>query len=226
MYHNFDFISKRNEKVKNAYKDALDLLHEAQKIIKDEHDMTFAYYVVGSYKRNMLTHDPSTNVGFDFDFNIVFNNKYNYSAGKLKNALREALNRICKKYRFDFPEDSTRVLTLKVKDRKHSRIIHSIDLAIVNKDFTECVYFNKMIMMNDYAYQWQKMPQGYAEFSNKFNSLKKAGHFEELKGEYLKRKNNNSNNDLHSRDILIQTVNDLYYQKSLPENITKIFSRL
>ena len=80
--------------------------------------------------------------------------------------------------------------------------------------------------MNDYAYSWQKMPQGYAEFSNKFNSLKKAGHFEELKGEYLKRKNNNSNNNLHSRDILIQTVNDLYYQKSLPENITKIFSRL
>ena len=226
MYHNFVPISKRNEKVKNAYKDALDLLHEAQKIIRDEHDMTFAYYVVGSYKRDMITYDPSTNVGFDFDFNIVFNNKHNYSPGKLKNSLREALNRICKKYRFDFPEDSTRVLTLKVKDRKHSRIIHSIDLAIVNKDFTECVYFNKMIMMNDYAYQWQKMPQGYEEFSDKFHSLKKAGYFEELRDEYLKRKNNNSNNNLHSRDILIQTVNDLYYYKSLPENITKIFSRL
>lgn len=226
MYHKFEHISKHNAKVKNAYKDALDLLHEAQKIIRDEHDMTFAYYVVGSYKRNMLTHDPNTNVGFDFDFNIVFNNKYNYSAGKLKNALREALNQIAKKYQFDFPEDSTRVLTLKVKDREHSRIIYSIDLAIVNKDFTEYIYFNKTIMMNEYAYSWQKMPQGYEEFSDKFHSLKEAGYFEELRNEYLKRKNKNNNNDLHSRDILIQTVNDLYYQKSLPESITKIFPRL
>lgn len=226
MYHNFKHISNRNAKVKKAYKNALKLLNEAQKIIKEEYDMTFAYYVVGSYKRNMLTHDPNTNVGFDFDFNIVFNNKYNYSAGKLKNILREALNQIAKKYQFDFPEDSTRVLTLKVKDRKHSRIIYSIDLAIVKEGFNEYIHFNKMYMMNEYAYSWQKMPQGYEEFSDKFYSLKEAGYFEELRNEYLKRKNKNNNNDLHSRDILIQTVNDLYYQKSLPESITKIFPRL
>lgn len=226
MYHNFDFISKHDEKVQNAYENACGLLHEAQKIIRKKYDMTFAYYVVGSYKRNMITCDSSTNVGFDFDFNIVFNNKHNYSAGKLKNILREALNQIAKKCQFDFPEDSTRVLTLKVKDREHSRIIYSIDLAIVNKDFTEYIYFNKTIMMNEYAYSWQKMPQGYEEFSDKFCSLKKAGYFKELRAEYLKRKNNNSNNNLHSRDILIQTVNDLYYQKSLPESITKIFPRL
>ena len=36
-HHNFVYVSKRNSQVKNAYSNALDLLHEAQKIIKEEH---------------------------------------------------------------------------------------------------------------------------------------------------------------------------------------------
>lgn len=220
MYHNFIYVSKNNDKVKRAYNNALDLLQEAQKIIKKEHDMTFAYYVVGSYKRNMLTHDPNTNVGFDFDFNIVFNNKHNYSPAKLKNALREALNKIAEKYQFDFPEDSTRVLTLKVKDIKQSKIVYSIDLAIVNEDFTKYIHFDKIYGINEYAYKWQMMPQGYENFSNKFEALKKAGYSMELRDEYLKRKNNNRDSNMHSRDILIQTVNDLFNSKGLNRSST------
>lgn len=217
-HHNFVYVSKRNSQVKSAYSNALDLLHEAQKIIKEEHGMTFAYYVVGSYKRNMLTHDPSTNVGFDFDFNIVFNNKYNYSPAKLKNSLRGALNQIARKYQFDFPEDSTRVLTLKVKDRKQSKIVYSIDLAIVNEDFTKYIHFNKSYLQNEYAYRWQQMPQGYEEFSHKFDALKKSGHSDKLREEYLRRKNTNMDSNVHSRDILIQTVNDLYNSKVLNQS--------
>ena len=222
MYHNFIYVSKNNDKVKRAYNNALDLLQEAQKIIKKEHNMTFAYYVVGSYKRNMLTHDPNTNVGFDFDFNIVFNNKHNYSPAKLKNTLREALNKIAEKYQFDFPEDSTRVLTLKVKDRKQSRIIYSIDLAIVNEDFTKYIHFDKTYGVNEYAYKWQAMPQGYENFSNKFEALKKAEYSIELREEYLRRKSNNRDNNIHSRDILIQTVNDLYRLKGLHQNSSEL----
>lgn len=217
-HHNFDYVSKRNSQVKNAYSNALGLLHEAQKIIKEEHGMTFAYYVVGSYKRNMLTHDPKTNVGFDFDFNIVFNNKRGYSPAKLKNSLREALNKIARKYQFDFPEDSTRVLTLKVKDRKQSKIVYSIDLAIVNEDFTKYIHFNKSYLQNEYAYRWQQMPQGYEEFSHKFDALKKSGHSDKLREEYLRRKNTNMDSNVHSRDILIQTVNDLYNSKVLNQS--------
>lgn len=180
--------------------------------------MAFNSYVVGSSKRNMITHDPNTNVGFDFDFNIVFNNKHGYSPAKLKNALREALNKIAKKYQFDFPEDSTRVLTLKVKDRKQSRIIYSIDLAIVNEDFTKYIHFDKIYGINEYAYKWQAMPQGYENFSIKFETLKNAGYSMELRDEYLRRKNSNRDNNIRSRDILIQTVNDLYRLKGLHQN--------
>ena len=210
MYHNFIYVSKHNNKVKKAYSNAINLLEEAQKIIKEKHNMTFAYYVVGSYKRNMLTYDPKTNIGFDFDFNIVFNNKHGYSAAQLKNALREALNKIADKYQFDYPEDSTRVLTLKVKDRKNSKIVYSIDLAVVNKEFTKYIHFNKASFIRENAYQWQGMPLGYNDFSNKFEALKNSEYEERLKEDYLRQKNANNDNNIHSREILIQTVNNVY----------------
>ena len=107
---------------------------------------------------------------------------------------------------------------MKVKDRKQSRIVYSIDLAIVNENFTKYIHFNKSYWPNEYAYQWQQMPQGYEEFSRKFDALKKSGHSDKLREEYLRRKNTNMDSNVHSRDILIQTVNDLYKSKVLNQS--------
>lgn len=40
----------------------------------------------------------------------------------------------------------------------------------------------------------------------------------ELRDEYLRRKNSNRDNNIHSRDILIHSVNDLYRLKGLYQN--------
>lgn len=66
------------------------------------------------------------------------------------------------------------------------------------------------------------MPQGYENFSIKFETLKKARYSMELRDEYLRRKNNNRDNNIHSRDILIQTVNDLYQSKGLYQNSSEL----
>ena len=55
-----------------------------------------------------------------------------FDAEKIKNILMCAFNKYARKYGYDFCEDSTRVFTIKVKDRKNSRIRYSCDFAIVN----------------------------------------------------------------------------------------------
>ena len=55
MQHDFHFISKKDSKVKKAYEDILDILKEAQDLVRKK--FTFRFDVVGSYKRNMVTYD-------------------------------------------------------------------------------------------------------------------------------------------------------------------------
>lgn len=131
MKHDFNFISKNNPKVKRAYMDILNMFKEVQNLVRRK--FTFRFDVVGSYKRNMITYDAKSNVGYDFDFNIEVNDGDDrYKPKQIKDILRNAIGTVCVKYGYDFPEDSTRVLTIKMKDRKNSSILHSCDFAIVN----------------------------------------------------------------------------------------------
>lgn len=81
----------------------------------------------------MITYDTKSNVGYDFDINIYPNDEdNNLSPKKIKLLFKEALDKIATKHGYDYAEDSTRVLTIKVKDRKNSRVLHSVDFAFVN----------------------------------------------------------------------------------------------
>ena len=81
----------------------------------------------------MVTCDVKSNIGFDFDVNIMVNDDdEEYSAKDIKHILMKAFNKYAYKYHYDFCVDSTRVFTIKVKDRKNFRILHSCDFAIVN----------------------------------------------------------------------------------------------
>ena len=99
----------------------------------------------------MITYDTKSNVGYDFDINIYPNDEdNNLSPKKIKLLFKEALDKIATKYGYDYAEDSTRVLTIKVKDRKNSRVLHSVDFAFVNDyeddegyECQEYIRFNK-----------------------------------------------------------------------------------
>ena len=67
MYH-FEYVSKKEAA---PYKSQLiDLLNRVQDYVRDE--FTFQFTFIGSSSRNMITYDPTTNVGFDFDVNTYF----------------------------------------------------------------------------------------------------------------------------------------------------------
>ena len=129
MQHDFHYISKHDPKVQEAYKDIQAILRGAQDLLRPK--FTFRFDVVGSYKRNMITYDSKSNVGYDFDFNIEVNDDERFKPKQLKNMLQKAIGAVCVKYGYDYPEDSTRVLTIKMKNRRESRILNSCDFAIV-----------------------------------------------------------------------------------------------
>ena len=108
--HDFCYVSKREAAPIKA--ELIDLIHRVQDYVRD--DFTFQYYFVGSSSRNMITYDRKSNVGFDFDVNIVVNDDdEQYSPKEIRTSIREAFNRFVREYGYDYCEDSTSVLTIK-----------------------------------------------------------------------------------------------------------------
>jgi len=215
MKHDFRYISKHDPKVETAYQDLMQLLSEVRKELKKTY--TFQHRVVGSYKRNMITYDAKGNTGFDFDVNIYPNDDDNEISPKdLKLKLKAALNKCGPAHGFSPAEDSTRVLTIKVKDQKHSRIIYSVDFCIVN-DYTdedgderqEYIHNNKK---QKNGYSWTEQPEGYYMLPNKIEWLKGNGLWQHVLDTYINKKNTNDDEHIHSRTIFAITVHEVCQQ--------------
>lgn len=207
--HDFRYVEK--EIAKPLMNDLKNMLHEVQDFVRV--DFTFNFYPVGSYKRNMVTYDAKSNVGFDFDINIEVNDKdENYSAEEIRNILRNAINKVAWKYGYKHCEDSTRVLTIKKVNTLTSRIIHSCDFAIVNNcndGRQQYIRFNKE---NRY-YSWEYQGKGFENLEKKYKWLKNNGFTKELRDYYIDKKNLNNDPDKHSRSIFAETVNELCQKK-------------
>lgn len=211
MQHDFYFISKNNPKVKRTYKDILNMLKEVQNLVRKK--FTFRFDVVGSYKRNMITYDAKSNVGYDFDFNIEVNDGNDrYTPKQLRDILRNAIGTVCVKYGYDFPEDSTRVLTIKMKDRKNSSILHSCDFAIVNNYIDDEGYEGQEYIHYDKSYSnytWCEQPNGYYMLPDKIEWIKENDLWEIMRNLYIEKKNKNDNPNVHSRTIFAMTVHEI-----------------
>ena len=209
MYH-FEYASRKIRKP--IREKIIELLKFVQKDLKDK--FTFQYKFEGSDPLNLVTYDPTTNTGFDFDLNIYPNDeKNNYSAKELKTMLINSFNKFASKFGFDFCENSSRVITLKVKDKKSSKVLYSLDVAIVNNYWDdnknwhqEVVYFNK----GQNSYYWQEQPQPFYDFYNRVDLIKENGLWQVVRNLYLNKKNNNTNPSKKSRSLRIETVNEIY----------------
>ncbi len=210
MQHDFHFISKKDPKVKKAYNDILNILKEVQGLVRKK--FTFRFDVVGSYKRNMITYDAKSNVGYDFDFNIEVNDGNDrYKPKQLKNMLQNAIDAVCVKYGYDHPEDSTRVLTIKMKNRKKSCILHSCDFAIVNNYIDDDGYEGQEYIHNDKHgnYTWCEQPEGYYMLPDKIDWIKENDLWDVMLKLYIEKKNRNNDPNVHSRTIFAVTVHEI-----------------
>ena len=204
MYH-YEYVSKSKAA---PYKAALiEIIKRVQDEVRD--DFTFQFTFIGSSSRNMITFDPTTNKGFDFDVNIEVNDDdENYDAGEIRTILRNAFTRVSRQYGYNKCEDSTRVITIKVTDSFYSRISHSCDFAIVyeGKDGQQYIRFNK----ETGNYTWEFQTQPYKDLEKRAEFLKKNGHWNEVLDVYLDKKNNNDDPNKHSRSLYAETINECY----------------
>lgn len=202
--HDFRYVSKKKAAPVKA--DLLDLIHEVQDIVRDE--FTFQYDFVGSSSRNMITYDAKSNIGFDFDVNFHINDDdEEYKPKEIRSIIRNAINRVALSHGYDYCEDSTRVLTIKQKDYRHSRILHSCDFAIVfnGKNGQQYIRYNK----DTGSYTWEFQGDGFEALPEKIDWLKDNDLWSELQDYYIEKKNRNNNPDKHSRSIFAESVNEM-----------------
>ena len=204
MYH-FKYVS-RKEAVPYK-KELIEIINEVQDEVRDK--FTFQFMFIGSSKRNMITYDSTTNRGFDFDVNLEVNDDNEcYEPTEIRNILRNAFNRVVKNYGYSNCEDSTRVLTIKCKDYRRSRILYSCDFAIVYncKEGQQYIRFNRQTG----ACVWAFQTQPYHSLERKVDALKKKDCWDEVLDIYRGKKNRNTNPDKHSRALYAETINECY----------------
>ena len=211
VMHDFEYVP--NEEWEPVRDELFEIIRRLQNEVRG--CFTFKYHFVGSSKRKMITRDRNSNTGFDFDVDIEVNDPdENYSAEEIRNILRKGLDRVTNPdgysfWGYDYAEDSTRVLTIKVKDRSNSHILHSCDFCIIyecGNGRQQYIRYNKK--QNNYS--WEYQPKGYLELPTKIEWVKKHGLWQQVRDYYLYKKNINDNPNKHSRSILAETVHEIW----------------
>lgn len=204
MYH-FKYVSKKEAAPYKA--DLIELINKVQDYVRDK--FTFQYTFIGSSSRNMITYDPTTNIGFDFDVNITVNDDdEDYSPKEIRTILHNAFSRFMTAYGYNKCEQSTRVISMKVVDQQSSRVIRSCDFAVVyeGSNGQQYIRFNKE--RNYFSWEFQTQP--YKELELRADYLKENGYWNEVLEVYLDKKNFNNNPDKRSRSLYAETINECY----------------
>ena len=112
-----DFVYVKKKEKQKVKKELIKLINLVQDEVRKY--FTFSYEFIGSDSRNMITYDRKSNIGYDFDFNIRVNDDdVEYEAKHIKKILKNCFSKYSYIFQYDDSEDSTRVLTIKVKNRK------------------------------------------------------------------------------------------------------------
>ncbi|MBO5069316.1 MAG: hypothetical protein J6C37_03010 [Roseburia sp.] len=216
--HDFEYVPKYEwEPVRD---ELFEIIHRLQDEVRE--DFTFQYHFVGSSKRKMITRDRNSNTGFDFDVNIEVNDPDGkYSAEEIRNILHRGIDKVNNPYghsifRYDYTEESTRVLTIKVKDKVNSRILHSCDFCIIYEcrdGRQQYIRYNK----KQNSYSWEYQPKGYMELPAKIEWVKKHGLWQQVRNDYIYKKNTNTDENKKSRSVFADTVHQVCQQNGYYE---------
>lgn len=88
--YNFQYVNLKQ--LSSAKKELIQIINSVQDDVRQ--CFTFQFYFVGSVKRNMVTYDVKSNIGFDFDVDIHVNDDdCKYSAKEIKTQIMSALDK-------------------------------------------------------------------------------------------------------------------------------------
>lgn len=207
----FEYVSKKEYML--VKKELIELINMVQNDVRDS--FTFRFDFIGSTSQNMITREVNGNKGYDFDVNIRVNDDdENYSAKEIRDILKRAFDKYSHLFSYDYAEDSSRVITIKVKDKKNARILHSCDFAVVY-DCTDgkqqYIRYNK----NQNVYIWEYQPDSFYRLEDKIKWIKDNGLWQKVRNKYLSNKENNSDPNKKSRSIFAETIAQVYNENQL-----------
>lgn len=214
----YEYVSKKEyAPARKEIEDLIKKLHlEVKKLNKE---FTFEHKLIGSGSRHLITRVVGGNQGFDFDYNLILNTKkYEWNAEYAKQLIMKALNNIVKGTNFDYPENSKSAITLKVKDRKNSRIIHSVDLAIVyypenDPDFNGYMFVWVTKNNGQSIYEWKRRSLSHnIDEKLKWLEYNVDNYWNKIREQYLYLKNIRNNQRKSSFSIYLEVVNNIYNQ--------------
>lgn len=203
----FEYVSKSEWKpIWNEWRGILEEVGE----ITAEQGLDFEPRLIGSANRHLVTREIGGNKGFDLDVNLVIPELPNHGKhlGKIVfDILMRSLNEVLGNSRYSPAEGSTSVFTIKCKDPENSRIIHSVDLAVMFYDeygdaYALCYY------KDNGGHGFQR--RFFEDVRDKESWVKNNVYWNEVRDMYLDLKNKNPDLNKHSRHIYYETINNLY----------------
>ena len=211
-------MSKYEYVNKNEYRpvreELEDIIKKTQKILKKESGITFQFELIGSGSKHLITRIIGGNKGFDFDYNIIINYDEDqmWKADYARREFTKALDKAIQGTQYDHPQNSSVAITIKVKDTKKSKILHSCDFAVVyypDGVFEGHKYAKLDLQTSKCVWETRQYTKNY---HNKLNWLKENvnGYWEEIKEEYIKLKDNNNDTNKHSFQLFYEAVSNVY----------------
>ena len=205
----YEFVSK-NE-IRDVSKAVRTIINNVQKSSLREY-FTFDFFLIGSGAKNLVTRNGDEGA-FDLDYNFVIQKDKQgliNNPKKIKELFINAFNDSNPGLGFNPANNSTSVITSRLV--YGNRLHFSFDVAILcegnNGNYLKIVQ-NK----TNGQYYWNEIKSS-REYKSKMDVIKEAGLWNELRENYLNRKNLylTRNEEKASFSVLLEVLNELYSQ--------------
>jgi hypothetical protein len=191
------------------------IIQKVRNYMWTHYKVKFQDQLIGSGKRHLITRTVKGNGGYDFDYNLIISSSIQGKSNtpkKLKQQFMEAFSVALKGTKYSAPQYSTSAITIKVIDKKHSKVLHSCDFAII--------YYKNDLKTNGYYYLKNNKSQKqyifeYRELSKNIDlKLQKilcvSNGWALIRDEYIKLKNNNKDINKHSFSLYLEAIHNVY----------------
>lgn len=218
----FVYVPVKEVKEERAY--CSDMMNQLkQHLLNEGWDADFD--LIGSGAKGLVTRIDGQ--GFDLDYNLVINDPCDDFDGlKFKNQVMQFLNEIkSNKFHDSFKncEDSKSVITSKFVVEGELKFHFDVAILAKNKNADFCKLIHDK---GKGSYSWEQIPDSRVVYA-KFDTLKRDGHFQDIRDTYLVKKNmylTRNDSEHPSFVVFVETVNEVYTQHYKPKDEIRIVS--
>ena len=203
------------KEVKRYRSECSHILEQLRDLLNTEYGINTQFSLVGSGgdSRNMVTRNGDG--PYDLDYNLIIlkmSNEYWNNLRKLKDIVRDSLNKIVKDTLFSDGKDSHSVITSILHFTDTPKVKFSFDMAILAKNSKG--NFCRLIHNKGYSdsFTWNEVPSSH-NVKEKADMLKRNSLWNEVRETYFKKKNMylRRHDDNHpSFVVYVESVNEVY----------------